>query len=116
MPDDIPEVVIGATRRELRVTFVDENKAPIPITGGSVRLQGTSEDTPPLSIDVAGTIFDGAGGVARWTGLGGTAYVTMTALNGKAGATYKLKAKFTDGGGNVDWTPAFYIRWVPPPV
>ena len=114
--EEIPEVVIGATRRELRLTFTDEKNVAIPITGGAVRLQGQSDTLTGLDIDVAGTIFNGAGGVARWTGLGGTSYVTLTALGNKKEAVFNLRGKFTDAGGNADWTPYFKLKWVRPPV
>lgn len=116
MAETIPEVVVGATRKELRITFENETGAVVNITGGAVRLQGQSDDLPPKDLDVAGTIFDGPNGIARWVALGGTGYLVLTDLGSKAGATFSLRGKLTDAAGNVDWTPLFQLRWVRPPV
>ena len=113
----VPEVVVGADRKGLRVTFRDrKTKAIVPITGGVVRLQGQSDDLPTIGLDVVGTVSDGLGGIGRWPELGGAEYVPLSALGSKAGATFTLRAKFTDSGGKSDWTDEFELRWVQPPV
>jgi len=109
--------VVGADRKALKVTFRDRtSKAVIVITGGTVRLQGQSDDLPVKDLDVAGTIFDGPNGVGRWLELGGTGYVVLADLGSKAAATFTLRAKFTDSAGKVDWTDTFQVRWLRPPV
>lgn len=112
---DVAEVVVGATRKELRVPFEDENGNPVNITGATVRLQGTSEDIAS-TIDVAGVIYDGPNGIARWTQLGGTGFVTDAELGVKSEATFTLRAKLTDAGGLVDYSPAFKVKWVKAPA
>lgn len=115
---NVTEVVIGATRKKLLITVTDENLAPIPITGGAVALQGTSADIPGNTLDVAGTILDGPNGVAQWTQLGGTGFITTGELGSLTQATYVCRVKFTDtvGGGLVDYGPEFSITWKKPPV
>ena len=115
MTENVDEVVIGATGAELKLTF--KNRAtgqPLPITGGSVRLQGQSEDVQLKDIDVAGTIFDGPNGVGLWTSLG--TIISLVDLGNRTFATYTLRGKFTDGSGKHDWTDEFQLRWVRPPV
>jgi hypothetical protein len=111
-----PEVVVGADRKGLKVTFRDRKKVLVVITGGTVRLQGKSDDLPGKVIDVEGTVVDGPNGVGRWPELGGATYVTAAELGAKPGATFSLRAKFTDSGGKQDWSEAFPVRWVSPPT
>lgn len=112
----ISEVVIGATRKELRVTVIDEDGNPVNITGGTVRLQGTSADLPANNIDEAGLILDGPNGVARWPQIGSDTYVSLTDIGSKAEATYNLRVKFTDPSSLVDYGPEFSITWKKPPI
>jgi hypothetical protein len=112
----VSEVVVGATRKELRVTVVDEDGNATNITGGSVKLQGTSPDLPGKTIDVAGVIHDGPSGVAKWSSFGGTGFVSLSDLDSKTEATFALRVKFTDSGGLVDYGPEFSVTWKKPPV
>lgn len=110
------EVVVGATRVNLLVTIVDENNAPINITGGTVRLQGTTADIPNNTIDVAGTINDGPNGIAQWSQLGGTNFVTTAELGALSQATYTCRVKFTDSSGLISYGPEFDLTWKKPPI
>ena len=111
------EVVIGATRKGLKVTFRDSvTKALVPITGGTVRLQGQSDDLPDKDLDVAGVIFDGPGAVGRWADLGGSGFLQPTDLGGKPSALYRLRPKFTDSSLKSDYGGEILVRWVRPPV
>lgn len=113
----VSEVVIGATRKELRVTLVDEDGNVIPITGAqSLKLQGKSADLPGKTLDVTGAIHDGPSGIAKWTSLGGTGFVTTGDMGALAEATFKVRVKLVDAGGLVDWGPEFEITWKMPPV
>ena len=112
----LSEVVVGATRRKLRLTFVDENGAPVNVSGGSARLQGTSADLPSNTIDQAGTIVDGPNGVFEWSQLGGTAYVSDSDLGGLSEATYTLRVKFTDAASQVDFGDEFVLTWKKAPA
>jgi hypothetical protein len=112
----IPDVVIGATRRELRYTFEDGAGGFVNIVAATVRLQGRSLDLPEKTIDVPGTIYDGPNGIARWLALGGPDYLQIPDLGAKDSALYTLKPKLTDASGLVDWGPEFRLRWVRPPV
>lgn len=112
---NVTEVVVGSTRKQLLVTVVDENLQPIAITSGAVQLVGTSADLPGNNIDVAGTIFDGPNGVAKWTGLGGTAFITLAELGALPEATYICRVRFTDVASLVDYGPEFSITWKKPP-
>jgi hypothetical protein len=113
----VPDVVIGATRRQLRLTFRNQKTgAPINISGGALRVQGQSQDLPEVDIDVAGEIFDGMAGIARWLELGGASFVELADLGAKDSALFTLRGKLTDLLGKVDWTEEFDIRWVRPPI
>lgn len=114
--NNVSEVVVGSTRTNLLVTVVDETGAPINITGGSVRLQGTTNDIPNNTIDVAGVIHDAVNGVAKWSSIGGTSFVTTNELGALSEATYNLRVKFTDSNALVSYGPEFQITWKKPPV
>lgn len=109
----IPEVVVGATRKEIRVTIIDEYNLPIDISGGSVKLQGTSLDVAK-EIDIAGAIHDGPNGVAKWTSAG--TILVIGDLESKPEATFKLRVQFTDAATKIDYGPEFSIQWVEAPV
>lgn len=109
-------VYIGATLKELRITLLDEQGSPRVITGGTVKLQGKSGDLPSKTLDVSGSIYDGPNGVARWTSLGGTGFVTTGDMGGLSAATFNCQVKFTDSGGNIDYGPEFQLEWKKPIV
>lgn len=112
----VTEVVIGATRKELRVTLTDADGLPLNITGGTVKLQGKSADLPSKTLDVAGTIHDGPNGVAKWTSLGGTGFVTTGDMGAVSEATFTLRVKFTDTSSLVDYGPEFMVTWKKAPI
>jgi hypothetical protein len=112
----VSEVVVGATLKELRITIIDEDGNPRAITGGTVRLQGKSADLPSKTLDVAGNIYDGPNGVARWTSLGGTGFVTTGDMGSVSRATFTCQVKYTDSGGLIDFGPEFEIVWKKPIV
>lgn len=116
---EVFEVVVGATLKSLMLSFVDSRGNAIDITGGSVRLQGASQDLPSHNVDVAGVVYDGPNGLAQWTGLGADTYVSLANLNGRTAALYTLRGKFTSSvaqGSKVDFGTEFQIRWVAPPI
>jgi hypothetical protein len=106
-------IVIGATRPKFRPTITDAQGNVVAITGGIVRLQGTSEDLPESPIDVAGTIYDGANGVPQWLSLG--TLIDLTDLGEKPSATYVMKVKYIDAAAALDWTEETTWEFVPPP-
>lgn len=112
------EVVVGATRKSLVATIVDDNDAIVDLSGGSVRLQGRSSDLSAKTIDVAGTLTDPAQGRVTFSSLG--TIITHADLAGAApaisGATFRLRLKFTDSSGLIDFGPLFEIRWVDDPT
>jgi len=112
----LAEVFIGSTLKELRITLVDESGNIRVITGGAVRLQGKSADLPSKTLDVAGTIYDGPNGIARWTQLGGTGFVTTGDMGGVTEATFVCQVKYTDSGSLVDYGPTFELVWKKPIV
>lgn len=105
------EVVIGSTRKSLKVTIVDETNSPIDITLADVWLQGKSADLPGTTIDLVGTIYDGPNGVARWTSLG-TAIASLGAVDS---ATFNCRVKLLLGG-LTDWGPLFQITFYKQPL
>lgn len=107
-------VVVGATRKDLYVTLVDELGTAINIAGSTIRLQGKSLDLPSIPLDVAGAISDAPGGVAKWTGIG--SYVTHGNLAGAPQAKYTFRVKLTDAATKIDFTPEFDIIWHDQPV
>lgn len=108
------EVVIGATRKTLDLTILDQDNNPVDISGGAVRLQGTSADVPAKTIDAVGSIHDGPNGLARWTSVG--TLVTTGDLGGLTEATWTMRVKFTDTGSLIDFGPAFQITFAKPPA
>ena len=111
---NITEVVVGATRKDLRVTVVDEFGNPVDITAGFVRLEATSEDLPTVEIDEAGTLYDPANGVAQWAEIG--TFVTDADMGSKLEATYVCRVKYTDAAGKFDWGPKFSLTYVQAPL
>lgn len=112
----VTEVVCGATGQDLVVPIVDEYGAPINITGGAVKLQGTSADIVK-TLDVSGAILDGANGKAVWVGIGNeSTYVSQSSdLVSLPSATYTLRVKLTLAG-EVFYSPTFQVRWVRKPI
>lgn len=109
-------VTVGATRRDLVVTIVDENDNVVDLTGGSARLQGRSLDLASKTIDAAGTITDPAQGVVTFGSIGTlVTQAELTAANAKS-ALFKLKVKYTDVSAEVDFTDQFELRWEQDPL
>lgn len=108
------EVVVGATLKNLVYVVIDDNGLPRDITGGSVRLVGTSADLPGIEIDEAGAITDGPSGVATWTEIG--TFVTSGDMGAKDRATFVLRVEYTDTAGKWDRGPSFTIDWFMPDV
>lgn len=106
-------IVIGATRPKFRPTITDAQGNVVAITGGTVRLQGTSEDTPDKVIDVAGTIYDGPNGVPQWLSLG--TLISLSDLGEKTSTVYSLRIKYIDASSLLDWTEYFTWEFFPPP-
>lgn len=107
------EVVVGATKKPLDVTIVDDKDDPLPLTGGSARLQGSSNDIG-TTIDQALTLTDPAQGRVGYVGLG--ALITTQNMNGKKQALFDCRIKYTDAAGLIDWTPVFQLLYKTPPV
>lgn len=110
---DTYDVVVGATLKELRVPIVDSSGTAIDITGATLKLQGKSADLPGVTIDYTGSVYSGAGGIARFTSLG--SLVTTNQLGTMAGATFIMRVKFTIGG-LVDYTSQFALRFLHQPI
>lgn len=110
---DVPEVVIGATGMDLLVTVTDENGDVLDISGAlGLALQGTSPDLPSKTLNVAGVVYDGPQGVAKWSALGGTGYVTTADMGQRDTARFGLRVKYTDSSNKVRFGPLFYMDWV----
>lgn len=109
------QVVVSATRKNLFLTFKDENGAVIDVTNWTARLQGKSKANG-LSLDVAGVVSDGPGGTFKWEQLGGGGFPGTAELNGRPAVKYTLKAKLTDAGGLIDYGPEFELEWLAPPI
>lgn len=115
MTETIQEIVIGSTLKEILRQIVDHDGSPIDISGGEVRLQGVSDDIAK-TFDVVGAIYDGPQGLALWQEVGGSGFVEASDLGEKSEALYRLRTKFTDVAGKVDFGPEFFYRWVAPPA
>lgn len=113
---EVEEVVVVDTlevsAKVIRVQFVDENGDPVDVTGGSFKLQGTSEDIAAV-IDETGVAYDAANGIVDFQGAGG--FLTLADLGGRAEVTFTMRAKLTDASSKVDWTPTFPVRFAAPP-
>jgi len=113
-------VTVGATRRDLIVNLEDENGDPINLTGATEtnnpKLQGVSKDTPAVTIDQDGTIEDAPNGQVKFSQIGG--FVTQANLDAvsRRSSTYKLKVRFQDSLGLVDFTDEFEIIWEADPL
>lgn len=114
MTETVQEIVIGSTLKEILRQIVDADGNPIDISGGEVRLQGVSDDIAK-TFDVVGAIYDGPQGLALWTEVGGTSFVEESDLGEKSEALYRLRTKFTDAAGKIDFGPEFNYRWVKAP-
>ncbi len=110
------QVVVGATRKNLRLTVKDEAGVVINVTAWTARLQMVSK-VNGLTIDVAGAI-DGAAanGTFIWTELGGTNYVTTAMLAGIKSALFKGEVKYVDNTGKPDWGAEREIEWRLPTI
>lgn len=110
------QVVVGATKRDLVVTILDESGNVVDLTGGSARLQGRSSTLPENEIDVAGVLTDPAQGVVTFAGIG--TYVTteeLATLHAEK-ATFRLRVKFTDASAEFDYGDLFEIEWWQDPL
>lgn len=107
------EVVVESTMRDLVVSLVDNNNAPINLTGGSARLQGKSAQIV-TTVDVAGALTDPAQGGVTFTGIG--ALITAANLGSNERATFKLRVKYTDASAEWDYSDPFNIDWLAKPV
>lgn len=94
-------VTVGDTQRQIVVTVVDENNNVVPLstTLGNHKLQGRSNDTPAVTIDVAPTAVDGPGGILTFSTVGGLVSQAQLTSAGKKSATYALKVRFTTASG-----------------
>src|SRR3990172_4703332 len=109
------EVVAGSDRVDFYLTYVDENKQVINITGAQeVKLQGKSAELPSVPIDMTGAIFDAPNGVAKFTGFGNI--VTQTDLAAQPHATYKLRGKLKDSGAKTTWTDELDVKFLKQPL
>jgi hypothetical protein len=114
MTEVVQEIVIGATLKEIERQIVDADGDPLDISGGAIRLVGVSDDIAAV-IDVVGSITDGPNGLALWDEAGGTDYVEVADLGEKSEALFRLRTKFTDAAGKIDFGAEFFVRWVAPP-
>lgn len=110
------EVVVGATRKDLVATIVDDNGAIVNLAGGSVSLQGRSNDLPAKTINVAGTLTNPAQGQVTFSQIGTLVTHTELSAASVSGATFRLRLKFTDSTSEFDFGPLFELRWVDDPL
>jgi hypothetical protein len=108
------EVVVGSTRKTLTVVILDGNNVPLDISGGSVRLQGTSEDLPGINIDQPGTITDPVNGVCKWSSIG--TLITADNLGSLDFARYKLRVKLTTATSLIDYGAVIELTFYPTPI
>lgn len=108
------QVVVGARRKNLKITVKNVDDTLPNVTGWTARLTGKSK-VNGLSFDVAGAI-DGAAANAtfKWTEIGWTNYVTSAQLAGIRKALFTCQLKVTDAGGLPDWGPEFEMEWLLP--
>lgn len=116
MSSTIDEVVVGATRKDLVFTVVDDNDAVVNVSGGSVRLQGKSADTPAVVIDMAGTLTDPQNGKVTFAQIGTLVTHANLVSGGVNQSTYLLRVKYTDASAKFDYSAAFNIRWMDTPI
>jgi len=112
------EVVIGANRKDLEYVITDPDGNPVNVSGGAAYLQGVpTTDGVTKTLNVAGTIVDGANGRFRWAGLGDPdVYVAEAELGEDLDtATWNLRVKFTDAAGKSDFGAQFELAWAKPP-
>lgn len=116
----VDQVVVGATRKRLVLTIVDENDVPIDLTGATQppRLQGKCAELPAIPLDVVGSLTDAANGVATWTALGSLVSAANLASVDPdlLSALFNLRVKFWDSAGLIDWTDEFQIAWIDDPL
>ena len=104
-------VVTASSGKSLQITFEDADGNPMPLTGYTVTLQGTSTDCAK-QISSVGSIIDAPNGVVKWTGFGGL--VLASDLGTLADAVFDLQVKLADAGGLLDYGPRFNCTWTKP--
>lgn len=111
------EVVVGSTRKDLVVTVVDANGVIVNLTGGTVRLQGRSNDLTTKTLDVLGTLTNPAQGQVTFSAIG--TLITQADLTGPPvipDAKFRLRIKYTDNVPKFDYGPEFEMQWVHDPL
>ena len=110
------ELVVGSDRVDFYLTFVDENNLPINIAGAGVvvKVQGQSDDLPATDLDLSGSVYDPANGVAKFTAFGDA--ITTGVLGALASATFTLRGRLLDQAGKTTFTPEFKVRWAHQPL
>lgn len=107
------DVVIGASRKELRIPVQDLAGNAIDVTGSSAWLNGISLESTK-TLNAAGSVLSpGSSGYFRWTGLG--ALVTAGDLGARGSASFTCEVKFTDASGT-DYSARFGLKFIPPLV
>lgn len=115
MDSDVEIVVLtpGASRRVYEAQILDEDDLPVNLVGGAAKLQGVSGDvTTKLNLD--GTVYDGALGKVRWSGMG--AMLTEAELDSKPSATFTFRIWYRDASGLEDFTDEFRWQFLPAPA
>lgn len=107
-------VVVGATRKELRVQLKDADGVPLNLPSATARIQGKSRELTGTPIDVAGSLYDAGNGVFRWVGVG--SWIDSVDLGSIPHADYTLRVRFVDNAGLVDFSPELVIRFERDPL
>lgn len=97
---------ISDTRRGLIIQALDENGAPINVTGWTANLRGTSPDisTP---IDIDGSIATALLGTFLFDAPGSE--ITVLQAGGRDSVQYQCQVRWVDNNGKVGYSAKFPI-------
>lgn len=110
------EIVVGASRKNLVATIVDDDGAVVNLTGGAVRMQGRSTSMSAKTINVAGVLTDPAQGVVTFYALGDLITQGELTTAGLAEAIFRLRLYYTDVAALDDYGELFELKWVSDPL
>lgn len=107
------EIVVGSTRRNLRVALVDENDDPISLVGAhEVQLQADEDDADvDVAMNVVGT---GNTGEVEYVSIGSV--IDYGDLGGADSKSIRFRVYFEDAAGLKDYSEQFELQFVSPPI
>jgi hypothetical protein len=111
-------ITVGATRRTFIATIVDNdgNVISLNTTASNHKLQGTSRTTSAVPINVSPATVDGPAGKLTFTAIGSlVSQATLTSASADS-SDYRLKVKYMDLAGLVDFTEAFVFTFEEDPL